>query len=120
MSLRPLLLVVLAALAACSEVSVIDIQAAACLQLEECAPESFSAQYTSQETCVDDYDADTSVCYDLHCTYLPLAAATCKEDIEAQACADFDQQIASCTPEALWESCDDAGLSTCLADLEGS
>lgn len=120
MSLRPLLLVVLAALSACADVSVIDIQAAACLQLEECLPDDFAAQYTSQETCVDDYDRTTSVCYDLHCSYIESAAVVCKADIEAQDCADILTEIPSCLPEALFEACDEAGLSTCLADLEGA
>jgi hypothetical protein len=120
MSLRPLLLVVLAALSACSDVYVIDLQASACLQKEECLPDEFAAQCTSQEACVDDYDETTSICYDLHCTYIPSAAVICQQDVEAQACADILNEIPSCAPEAVWESCDEAGLSTCLADLEGA
>jgi hypothetical protein len=119
MSVRPLLLVVLAALTACAGDSFADIQAAACLQLEECAPETFSAQYTSQEACVD-ADADFAACYDLHCTYLPQAAVDCQDEIEAQACGGVDLRQTFCAFESLWKSCDAAGLSTCLADLEGS
>lgn len=120
MSARLALTALLASLGACADVSVIDIQAAACLRFEACLPEVFSAQYASQQLCVDDYDNTTSVCYDLHCTYDPRAAATCKADVEAQPCEDILIEIASCLPEAIWEECDTAALDACLLDLEGS
>jgi hypothetical protein len=120
MSARLALTALLASLAACADVSVIDVQAAACLQLEECLPDVFSAQYASQQLCVDDYDNTTSVCYDLHCTYDSRAAATCKADIEAQPCGEILNEIDSCRPEAVWEDCDTAALDACLLELEGS
>lgn len=121
MPFRPVLLSVLFALAACApDVSVVDVQASACLRVEECTPESFAALYASQEECVDAYDETTSVCYDLNCTYDSAAATVCQADVEAQPCADLEAgvELPSCLPDAVWDECDDAAVTSCIAELE--
>lgn len=107
------------ALAACGDPSIIDIQAAACTRLEECDAEGFAATYGDVTSCVDAYDDSTSVCYDLHCTYVASAGKTCRDLIGSQSCADVASavQIPECEVEAVFDRCDDAALSSCLSQL---